>query len=129
MGQRPDGLKAAQTSDDVARKSLDVVYVERGPSSGDAPTDETREPSMASPRLIPVPGSSKLSVQLPPESGKRDAGKTSAPFGRNCAPSQAPIGDYAKYDQLPYGQLHELCKNADITRRTPRRRPRPDWRL
>ena len=65
---------------------------------------------MASPRSIPVPDSPLHSAQTPAEPALGDAGKTSAFFGRNCILSQSTVRGNANYDQLSYGQLHELCK-------------------
>ena len=72
--------------------------------------DEASGPSMASLRLIPVPGFPQLSVHLPPESQAEAAGKAPASVDRYCAPSQAPIGDNVNYDRFSYGQLRELCE-------------------
>ena len=82
----------------------------RVPSSGGVSTAVTRETPVVSPRLIPVPDSPHLSLQLPPEPEVDSTGKTSASFDPNCAPSQAPASGSAKYDQLSNGQLHELCR-------------------
>ena len=71
----------------------------------------TREPSLASPRLTPAPGSENLSIQFPsfpPPSTQLPPAHIS--FGKNCAPSQAPFPVLGKYDHLYYGQLRELCK-------------------
>ena len=68
MGPGPDWAEVAQTLDDVVRKYLDVVDVGQESGSGDVPTGETREPTMAPPHLILVPDSPQLPVQLPPES-------------------------------------------------------------
>ena len=117
MVQRPSGAGVVQTSDDALRKPLDMVGVGQESGSGGGPTDETREPPMASPRLIPVPDSPHLSIQLPPDSVVEDTGKTSASFDRDCAPSQAPVSDNANYAQLPYDELHELWKQRGYHKR------------
>ena len=71
----------------------------RGPDMA-LPELQTRGPSRAPPRLIPAPDSPPLSVQLPPVSTVGDVEQPSAPFDRNCAPSQAPASGLADYDQL-----------------------------
>ena len=80
--------------------------------SGGRSTVDTDEPSMASPRLIPVPGSPPRSAQAPPEPMMDDTGHTSEPFGRNCVPSRIPVGDSTNYDQLSYDQSYVLCKQT-----------------
>ena len=94
MGSRSDGVEVVRTSGDASRKPSPLVNAEQACGvGGSIPTDETRGPSMASPRLIPVPDSPQLPVQLPPESQEEDTVRPFASFGRNCVPSQAPIGD------------------------------------
>ena len=110
MRQQPDGAKVAQTSGDATRKPPAAVDVVREPRSGGGSTDVTSEPSMASPRLIPVFDSPDLPVQLTPEPEVGDTGRTSASFDRNCAPSRGPVSDIPNYDQPSSAQLHELCK-------------------
>ena len=79
--------------------------------SGGKSTDTTGEPAMALPRLIHIPESPTNSgepVFLPV---KEDSGKTSVSFDQQCAPSQAPECVSGNDDQLPYGQLRDLCKS------------------
>ena len=99
----------AQTSDGASRKPSPAVNVGQESGGGSIPTDETGDLPKVSPRLIPVPDFPQHSVRMPPESRVKDAGKSSASFERNCAPSQAPIGDNVNYDRLSFGRLHELC--------------------
>ena len=113
MGQRPDGVEAVQTPGDASRISLNGADARQGSGSGDVPTAETREPSMASPRQITAADCLQLSDRLLPETGVEDPRKPSASFGRNCAPSQALIRDYANHDQPSYSQLRELCKQSE----------------
>ena len=87
---------------------MDVVDVGQESGSGGGPTDEAREPLMAFPRLIPVPDSPRLPVQLPPGPAVEDTGETAVSYSRNCAPSQTPVSDAANYDRLSCGQLREL---------------------
>ena len=110
MGQRPDGAEVVQTSDDATRKPADVVDVAQEPGCSGGSDDVTREPSVASPRLIPVLDSQPMSVRLPLEPEVEDTGKTSISSDRNCAPSQAPVSGSANYDRLSCGQLRELRK-------------------
>ena len=72
MSQQPDDTAVAQVSDEVMRKTLDSVAVEPKNGSGGISTDVTLEPSMASPRLIPVPDSPPLLLQLRPETELED---------------------------------------------------------
>ena len=78
--RQPDGAAFAQVSDEVMRKPLDVADAEQETGSGGVSTDVAREPSMASPRLIPVPDSPPLWAQLPPGDAVEDTGQTSASF-------------------------------------------------
>ena len=75
--------------------------VEQKTGSGGVSTELTREPSLASP---------PPSIQPPPDSLVEDKEQVSASLDRKCAPSQAPMTASTNYDQLFYGQLHELCK-------------------
>ena len=62
MSQQPDATAVVHISEEVMRKPLRVVDVERETGSGGASTDVARESSEASPRLIPVPDSPPISV-------------------------------------------------------------------
>ena len=86
MRRQPDGTAVAPVTDGALRKPMDSVAVGQGTSSGDVTTGVTREASVASPRLIPEPESSLLSVKLPPEPPAEDTGQPSASFDRKCAP-------------------------------------------
>ena len=87
---------------------MDLVDLQQDAGSGGPSADLTSGHSMASPRLIDVPGSPTLSMQLPSEPSQGDTGQVQASFDRHCAPSQTPAMGAANYDQSPYGQLHEL---------------------
>ena len=108
MSQKPDCAGVAQIQEKVTNKPLDLVDVEQDAGSGGISTDLAREPSLALPRLIPVPN--PPSMQPPPVPSVGDEGPASASFERKCAPSQAPVTDTTNYEQLSYGQSHELCK-------------------
>ena len=110
MGQQPDDNVVAQVSDSGMRKYPGIVEAERPTGSGGISTDWTREPLMASPRLIPAPDSPLYSAETPPEPALGDTGETSASFDCNCAPPQAPVCGNANCDQPSYGQLHRLCE-------------------
>ena len=71
----------------------------------------------------PDPCTGQLPVQLPPVSGTEGAGKNPESFDRNCAPSQAPDGDYANYEQLSYGQLRELCRRRGYHKKNTKAAP------
>ena len=86
---RPD---VVQVSGELTSKPSEKMEGAQETRSGRVSTAPTREPSLASPRLTPVPGSPLLSVQLPPNS---------------CAPTKVPTKDVTNYDQLSYGQLRE----------------------
>ena len=95
-----------------------------GNGGGGESTDMTREPSMAPPRLIPVPDFRPRSAQLPPNSEVADEGPASSPFDRNCAPPQAPPADTTNNDQLSYGRLHELSKQRGYHKEDSKAAPR-----
>ena len=80
----------------------------------------TREPSLASPRLIPEPVSLPPSTLPPPASSVDDKDPLSASFGRKCAPFQAPVADTINYDQLSSGPSHELRKQRDYHKKDTR---------
>ena len=104
MSQTPARPDVVQVSEGVATKPQDLGDMEQGNGSGGISTDETREPSMASRRLIPAPDSLPLSIQPPPDPSAEGKETASASLGRKCAPSQAPATDTADYDQLSSGQ-------------------------
>ena len=54
----------------------------------------------------------------------KNNGNTSTSFDRNCAPSQAPVCENANYDQLSYGQSHELCKGRGYHKQAAKAAPR-----
>ena len=72
---------------------------------------QTRDDSMASPCLIPVPDSTTHGedLELPPL--ENDVNDPSASFAKQCAPSQAPTMEGRQYDNLTYDELHNLCKS------------------
>ena len=76
--------------------------------SGGKSTDVAEEPSMASPRLIPVPDSPTNSggPALPPIIG--ESGNTSVSFDQQCSPSQAPECASGNYAHLSYDQIRNL---------------------
>ena len=78
--------------------------------SGAKSTEATEGPSMASPRLIPVPGPPTNSggPALPPIMG--NSGNTSVSLGKRSAPSLAPECASGNYDHLPYEQVRNLRK-------------------
>ena len=63
---------AVQVSGEVTNKHLNLVGVEQGTGKGGISTDLAKEPSMSSPRLLPVPDSPPPSVQLPPANPAED---------------------------------------------------------
>ena len=74
------------------------------------PPGVTTEPSMVSPRLIPVPGSPTNSGRPDPPPTLEDTGNSSASFGRKCASSQTPECEIVNHDHLSYDQLRNPCK-------------------
>ena len=58
--------------------------------SGGKSAEVTMEPSMASPRLIPVPGSPTNSGRLDPTPILEDSGNSSVSSRQKCAPSPGP---------------------------------------
>ena len=97
-------------SGQVMSTPLDLADGERETGSGGVPTDVAREPSLASPRLIPAASSPPFSVQLPPDLSMGDMRAAPASFDRKCVPSQVPTTDVANYDQLSCVELHVPCK-------------------
>ena len=63
---RPDVVRA---SGEMTSKHSDLADGERETGMGGVSADLPREPSFATPRLIPAPDSPPLSGQLPPVSG------------------------------------------------------------
>ena len=99
------GPVAVQASTEVGNKPSDLVDVDEENGGGGISPDLARAPSMASPRLIPVPDSPPLSAQLPP-----NPEVLSSPSNRNCAPSHALGAGTTNHDQSSYGQFYELRK-------------------
>ena len=92
---------------DGLRENLEMVDGEKPTESGGPSTEETDEPVMASPKLIPAPDSPPR-FSNPPEVAPDDTGHTSESFERKCVPSEAPGRDIANYDRPSYDHLHEL---------------------
>ena len=86
--RKMDGPVAVQVSTEEDDRTLDLVDVEQETGSEGISTYLTRKPSMASPRLIPVPDSPPLSAQLPPEPLVAKKGPASSSVDRNFASFQ-----------------------------------------
>ena len=72
------------------------------------PALQTREPSLASPRLIPAPVSPDLSIQPPFSSPLPTQPPPLAPsFDMDCTPSQSPAADLGQNKHLSHWQLRE----------------------
>ena len=101
--------------------------------SGGALSEVTLEPSMASPRLIPVPDSPTSSGRSDPPPTLGDTGNSSASRGRKCAPSQVPECESVMTDCMTASLMTNcviFVNCVGIERRTPRwclRRARRPW--
>ena len=104
------GSGMAPVLSDKKDKNQEMAEGEKPTGCGGRSTVETDEPSMASPRLIPVLDSPLHSARPFPGPVLGDTGRTSESFDRKCAPSRAPRCASTDYDQISYDQLHELCK-------------------
>ena len=82
VSQKPDRSEEAQVPMEVTRGPLDLGDVERDTGSGGDSTDLTRGPSLASPRLIPLPDFPPPSIQLPPDAPVVDVEPVSASLNR-----------------------------------------------
>ena len=89
-GQLSGGAGIAPVLSDGTDNDQKMADGEKPTESGGQPTEETDEPSMASPRLIPVPDTPPRSAQPSPEAVLDDTGHTPDSLDRECAPSQAP---------------------------------------
>ena len=78
---------------------------------GGESSETSAEPALASPRLFPIPESPTCpeSPAFPP--AMEDSGQTSNSFDQRCAPSHAPECVNGNYDNLPYAQIRNLCKD------------------
>ena len=113
MSRAPVCPDMQETPLEGAGKSLDLVDIEQDAGSGGPSAALAREPSAISPRLIPVPDSHTLSIQLLPVPSSGDTRQVSASCDRNCVLSQVPALDTANYDQLSVRQWHELRKRRE----------------
>ena len=100
---------AASDVNESGKDNADMADVDTTMDCGDQSTPEPKETRKDSPRLIPAPDSLPHSARELPTTLSNDSGPTSAPFNRDCAPSQAPQFESAHYDNLSYDQLHALC--------------------
>ena len=91
-------------------KTVEEASEEMATRSGEASNDMTRDPSLPPPRLAPVLDPPPLSPQIPPDTNVDDVEQPPASLVRDCAPSQAPVGDLANYDQSSNGQLNAPCR-------------------
>ena len=79
--------------------------------SGGKSSDISAEPALASPRLIPIPESPTNSGSPAFHPAMEDTGQTSDSFDQQCAPSPAPECASGNYNNLPYDQIRNLCKD------------------
>ena len=98
MDQPPAGSGMAPALDEGMDNAQEMAAKETAMESGGRSTDGAREPSMASPRLIPAPDSPQHAARTPPDQVPGDTGNTSTSFDRKCAPSQAPVCENANND-------------------------------
>ena len=107
-GPLDGGTGLAPTLPEDLTVDQEMVDGEKPTESGGMSSEAPTNPSMASPRLIPVPNSPTNSGQPDPPPTLEDTGNTSASFGRKCAPLQAPERESANYDHLSYNKLRNL---------------------
>ena len=104
-------------------ENLEMAEGEKPTESGGRSIEEAREPSMASPRFIPVLGSPYRSAEAYPELALDGTGHTSESFGRLYAPSQLPRCESANNDHPSYDQLHELCRRRSYHKKNAKAAP------
>ena len=87
-GWRP-GIECRTLPED-ANVVQKIVDGEKSAESGRKSTEATAEPSMASPRSIPVPDIPANPGRPDPPPSLEDTGDSSASFGRKCVPFEVP---------------------------------------